>query len=575
MAILQTLVEKNLITEADIPGIEEEVRVSKQSLEEVLVSRGINVNDILSAKGESMSIPSRAVDVHNIPFEILGYIPEESAVHYRFAPIGLVDGVLEIGVVDPDNIEARDALNFISAKVGLPYKLFLITDDDFQKVLQVYKSLTGEITKALGEIEDGSNTDADELNQMVEELSKTDAPQGAKIVEDAPVTKIVATILRYAVEGNASDVHIEHTGNNVRVRFRVDGELHTSLVLPANIQRAVVARIKILSNMKLDERRKPQDGRFSARIQGRQVDFRTSTFPAYYGEKMVMRILDKEKGVKSLQDLDLSTRDMEMVMRAIQKPYGLILISGPTGSGKSTTLYAILNALDRETRNVLSLEDPIEFNIEGVSQSQVHPEIDYTFASGLRTTLRQDPDVIMVGEIRDKETAQLAIQAALTGHLVFSTIHTNGAVGVIPRLIDMGVDPYLIAPTLILAVAQRLGRRMCKGAGKPLPIEGSLKAWIEKHVEDMPPEFRKSLPTSGNLYSRAPSADCPTGTRGRIAVFEMFEMDKDLERIITKNATELEISKLVREKGMYTMQEDAIMKSAQRLLPFEEINMLA
>lgn len=521
-----------------------------------------------------LNIEKRLVDTHNIPFEILGYIPEEAAIHYKFAPIGLVEGVLEIGIVDPGDIEARDALNFISSKVDLPYKLFLITEEDFNKVLEIYKSLSGEVTKALGEYQVEKSAGPEDLSQVVEEISKT-KKEGSAYVEDAPVTKIVSTILRYAIEGKASDVHIEHMGSTVRVRFRVDGDLHTSLILPVNVQRAVVARIKILSNMKLDERRKPQDGRFSSKIEGREVDFRVSTFPAYYGEKVVMRILDKEKGVKTLDDLDLSDRHLKIVKKIIEKPYGLVLISGPTGSGKSTTLYAMLNALDKESKNVLSLEDPVEFNIEGVSQSQVHPEIDYTFASGLRTTLRQDPDVIMVGEIRDKETAQLAIQAALTGHLVLSTIHTNNAVGVIPRLIDMGVDPYLIAPTLILAIAQRLGRRLCEGAGKPIPIEGSIKSWIEKQLEDLPEEFRKEVPTSGNLYERSPSKECSTGTRGRIAVFEMFEMDKDIERVISKSTTEAEVAKIVREKGMFTMQEDAIMKCSKRLLPFEEVSLLA
>lgn len=524
---------------------------------------------------ESYFIEKRSVETNEIPFEILGYIPEESAVHYKFVPIAVSDGVLEIGIVDPGDIEARDALNFISSKVGLPYKIFLISEEDFKKVLEIYKSLSGEVKKALGEYQFEKSNISEESNQFVEEISKKKKEESGKYVEDAPVTKIVSTILRYAVEGKASDVHIEHMGTTVRVRFRVDGDLHTSLILPINVQRAVVARIKILSNMKLDERRKPQDGRFSSKIEGREVDFRVSTFPAYYGEKVVMRILDKEKGVKTLDDLDLSDRHLKIMKRIIEKPYGLVLISGPTGSGKSTTLYSILNALDKESKNVLSLEDPVEFNIEGVSQSQVHPEIDYTFASGLRTTLRQDPDVIMVGEIRDKETAQLAIQAALTGHLVLSTIHTNNAVGVIPRLIDMGVDPYLIAPTLILAVAQRLGRRFCEGAGKPIPIEGSIKSWIEKQSEDLPDDFRKEIPTSGNLYERSPSSECSTGTRGRIAVFEMFEMDKDIESVISKNISESDVAKIVRQKGMFTMQEDAIIKCAKRLIPFEEVNLLA
>jgi type IV pilus assembly protein PilB len=362
--------------------------------------------------------------------------------------------------------------------------------------------------------------------------------------------------------------------DKIRVRFRVDGVLNTSLVLPSQVHSAIVARIKVLSNMKLDEKRKPQDGRFSARIDGRKIDFRVSTFPAYYGEKVVMRILDQEKGVKKMDEMGLSKKNLDYVLDAIQRPYGLILITGPTGSGKSTTLYSMLNEVDKQSFNVLSLEDPIEYNMDGVSQSQVHPEIGYTFASGLRTTLRQDPDIIMVGEIRDKETAQLAVQAALTGHLVFSTLHTNNAAGVIPRLIDMGVDPYLIAPTLILSMAQRLVGTLPSGSGKPMPVEGSIKVMIDKQFADLPEQYKKEIPFSDTVYGIQPTAECPRGTRGRTAVFEMFKMDKEIENVILKSPTELDISRLLRQKGMITMKEDAMIKAFKKVIPFEEVNKL-
>ncbi len=429
--------------------------------------------------------------------------------------------------------------------------------------------------KALTEL--GDESSAMNVDNETADLGavKKARPGETQIIEDAPVTKIVATILRYAIEGLASDIHVEPMSDKVRVRFRIDGDLHTSLILPVSVHSQVVARIKILSNMKLDERRKPQDGRFSAKIEGREVDFRVSTFPTYYGEKIVMRILDKEKGVRSLEDTGLTEEHKRLIRRAINKPYGMILISGPTGSGKSTTLYGMLKEIDREIHNVLSLEDPVEYNLEGMSQSQVRPEINYTFASGLRTTLRQDPDIIMVGEIRDKETAQLAVQAALTGHLVLSTIHTNNAVGVIPRLIDMGVDPFLIAPTLILTMAQRLVRKLCPNSGHPMAIEGSLKAWIENKFSEVPEEFRKLAPTSGFLYELAQTPECPNGTRGRIGVYEMFEMDKEIEEAILRTPNEPDIRKIVRRKGMLSMQEDAIMKCSQRMIPFEEVNSLS
>ena len=321
-----------------------------------------------------------------------------------------------------------------------------------------------------------------------------------------------------------------------------------------------MARIKILANLKLDEKRKPQDGRFSARIDNRKIDFRVSTFPSYYGEKVEMRILDTQKGVKSLEGLGLSKDNVALIREAITRPYGLVLLTGPTGSGKTTTLYSMLNEIDRETKNVLSLEDPIEYNIPNMSQSQVVPEIGYTFASGLRSILRQDPDVIMVGEIRDKETAQLAIQAALTGHLVFSTLHTNNSIGVIPRLIDMGVDPFLIAPTLILAAAQRLVRVICPDAGTPIPVEGSIKMMLEKQFASLDEKIRMEILPIKNVYEARPTATCPSGTRGRIAAFEVLKIDKDIEKIILTNPTEDAIWKMARSKGMLTMREDVIFK---------------
>ena len=389
-----------------------------------------------------------------------------------------------------------------------------------------------------------------------------------------PSQKIVATILRYAVEGGASDIHIEATPDKVHVRFRMDGDLHTSLELPAKVHPAVVARIKILAQLRLDEKRKPQDGRFSAKVEGRRIDFRVSTFPTQYGEKIVMRILDSSRSISSLESIGLTPKNLADIRELIKKPYGIILISGPTGSGKSTTLFSMISELDRESQNVVSVEDPIEYEIPGVSQSQVRAEIGYTFASGLRSILRQDPDVIMVGEIRDKETAGLAIQAALTGHLVFSTIHTNTAAGVIPRLVDMGVDPYLIAPTLIAAIGQRLVRKLCPGAGKPIPITESIHGLLEKEFSDLPAEFHKQLPAFTNIYEASATAECPNGTRGRMAVCEILIMDKDIEHVVLTSPVEEKVFAAAREKGMLTMREDAIIKALAGDISFEEVNTL-
>lgn len=571
MSIIDILVKKKFISKDDISEINQKV-AEGDSLDQVLLERGVKPEDILAARGEFLNIPIQSLGETTVPFEVLEYIPEESASHYKFVPIGIKDGVLEVGIVDPDNIEARDALSFIASKKSIPYKIFIISIDDYNKVIESYKGLSGEVSKALSELETVLSVDSTATIEA--KKGKVDPKAEAFIIEDAPVVKIVATIVRYATEGNASDVHIEHLHDKVRVRFRVDGVLNTSLVLPTQVHSAVVARIKVLSNMKLDEHRKPQDGRFSARIDSRKIDFRVSTFPTYYGEKIVMRILDQEKGVKRLDDMGLTPQNLTLIKEAIQRPYGLILITGPTGSGKSTTLYSMLKEVDKEVYNVLSLEDPIEYNMEGVSQSQVHPEIGYTFASGLRTTLRQDPDIIMVGEIRDKETAQLAVQAALTGHLVFSTLHTNNAAGVIPRLIDMGIDPYLIAPTLILAMAQRLVGLLYPGTGKPIPVEGSIKMIVEREFADLPQQFKKDIPFSNTVYEAQSSPECPKGMRGRTAVFEAFKMDKDIEAMILKSATELDIGKVLRQKGMLTMKEDAMIKAFEKLIPFEEVNKL-
>src|SRR3989344_6095088 len=373
MDILQTLVKKGIVEKGGVAKIENEIESLGISLEEALIKRGVSLSAILEAKGEYFDIPTKNLEGVDITGKVLDYIPEDSAMHYRFVPVGISDSTLFVGMVDPDDMEAHDALNFISSKLGMPFKIFVITETDFAKVSTLYKGLSGEVSRSLSELEteiklESEGKDGEEL--LSESAKPENGEHEKQLAEDAPVTKIVATLLRYA-----------------------------------------------------------QDGRFTAKSEGRRIDFRVSTFPTYFGEKVVMRLLDKEKGVKKLDDIGMSKRNLELVKAAIKKPYGLILISGPTGSGKTTTLYSMLNEVDREHQNVLSLEDPIEYNIEGMSQSQVKPEIGYTFASGLRTTLRQDPDVIMVGEIRDKETAQLAIQAALTGHLVFSTIHTNSATG--------------------------------------------------------------------------------------------------------------------------------------------------
>jgi len=572
MSFLEELVKKGLINGSQISEIKNRAKKEHNGdIEKTLIESGIPEEKILETKGEYLGIPVKNINPEEMSFEALKYISEDSASYYRFVPIELKDGVLEVGVLDPENIQVMDALQFISTKIGIPFKIFLISKSNYENILQSYKGLGSQVEKALRELNQEEIAEAKSFNEenLNKEIKNIKEGTEAKIVEDAPVIKIVAVILRNAIEGNASDIHIEYTGEKVKIRFRVDGVLHTTITLPPNVYGGIVARIKILSKLRLDEKRKPQDGSFSTNIDGRKIDFRVSTMPAFYGEKVAMRILDSEKGVKPLNQLGLSETNLKMVEEAIKKPYGLILITGPTGSGKSTTLYSMMNALDKEKSNIVSLEDPVEYHMPGINQSQMMPEIGYTFASGLRSILRQDPDIIMVGEIRDKETAQLAIQAALTGHLVLSTLHTNNAIGAVPRLVDMGVDPYLIAPTLIISIAQRLARMTFPASRKEIPLDESVKKQIEEQLKDLPDEFK---PKIGNkMYNTVPSAECPSGTRGRIAVFEMFKVDKEMQAVILKNPTNAAIYKLARSKGMLMMKEDAILKSLQGVIPFTEV----
>jgi len=579
MNVLTLLADGGVLDRGRLPEIEVELAKPDAKEEDVLQKAGVSLKDVLKVKGDYYGIPTREVGDTSVPFDILRFIPEESARHYELVPLGEADGVLEIGITDPDNLEARDALTFISAKVGMPYKIFLITETDFERLLGQYKGLSGEVGKALTELETEiiektkENPVDSKRNLSVTENDITDTGSESAI-EDAPVTKIVATVIRHASEQRASDIHIEPMAGQTRVRFRVDGMLLTNLTLPPKVHSSVVARIKVLSNMRLDEKRKPQDGRFSARVSGDKVDFRVSTFPTYYGEKVVMRILGNQTKDWKLDAIGLSERNLNLIRTAIKKPYGMVLISGPTGSGKSTTLYTLLNEVDRDKQNVLSLEDPVEYTIAGVSQSQVRPEIGYSFANGLRTTLRQDPNIIMVGEIRDSETANLAVQAALTGHLVLSTIHTNNSVGIIPRLLDMGVEPYLIPPVLILGIAQRLVRTLCPGGGKRTAVEGSMKEMITKEFADLPEKYRKALPDFKEIYRTEITDDCPAGTLGRIACFEVFDMSPELEKAILQRRPEDELHAIVRSQGMITMKEDAMIKSANGVVPFEEVNTL-
>lgn len=572
MSIFDFLQSSTDISEEQIGALQSAISDKGLSEEEALLEAEYDPEFVRDIFAKYYQIPAFSFSEETtISQDVLAYIPEESALHYRIIPLSIEDSILSVGVNKPEDIQVREVLNFISLKHNITYKLLFLLSKDIQKGLEFYENLKGDVNEALGSFESELS---DAINSNIDEMQGGGKPENEleHIKEDAPITKIVATILRYAIDGNASDIHVEPSEKKVTVRFRVDGELQTSLELPRDVHMAVSARIKILASMRLDERRKPQDGRFSTVFDGRKVDFRVSVLPTNYGEKVVMRILDNEKGVRTLEHVGVGGYHLKAIRRMLNEPYGIILISGPTGSGKSTTLYSMLSEVDRQTKNVLSLEDPVEYNIEGVSQSQMRPEIGYTFAHGLRAALRQDPDIIMVGEIRDKETAQLAIQAALTGHLVLSTIHTNNSVGVIPRLIDMGIDPYLIAPTLKLVIAQRLSRRLKDGKGREEPVTESMRMMFEDIFKTLPQRFRNRIPEFSTVMHPEPSPGCTTGMRGRVAIMETFEVNDTIQNLILKNASEDQILVEARKQGFMTMQEDAIIKALEHVIPYEEMN---
>lgn len=568
--LLDNLLTNGLIKAEALEKVKKEAERDNRNVEELVLERGLVSEDKLyRLKGEFLKVPFKDLAGTKPGADILKLVPLEAAQHYRFVPLSVDNEkmILEVGMLNPEDIDAGEALKFIAHRNNLTPKAYIITLTDFRNILKEYSNLKGEIKEALDELKQ-------ELEKEEKESGKeVDKEKIEKIAEEAPISKVVALIVKHAIEQNASDIHIEPGEKSIRVRYRVDGILYTNLTLPIRIHPAVVSRIKILSHLKIDETRKPQDGRFFTQIGKKKIDFRVSTFPTYAGEKVVLRILDPTIGLRELSDLGLESRNLEVLKKSIQKPHGLILLTGPTGSGKTTTLYSILHILNEEGVNIVSLEDPIEYFIEGVNQSQVRPEIDYTFATGLRHILRQDPDKIMVGEIRDGETAALAVHAALTGHLVLSTLHTNNATGVIPRLIDMGIDRYLLPPTLILAIAQRLVQRLCPNSRTEMKPSPEMMNMVKKELGAIPlDQFKKTnVKEPYVFYEPKPSRECPKGTKGRIGLYEMLEMTPELENIILKEPSESNIREEAKRQGMVDMLQDGILKALRGIVGLEEV----
>ena len=570
--LIRQLVKKGILDQEKATALEFETRESGKREEEVILGRRICSEDFLfGLKSENLKIPLKKITIQEVPLETLGMIPEETARHYQMIPLVKKNNTLEVGMVYPEDLKAQEALKFLARQGKFNFEVFLVTPTTFSNLLRQCRTLRREVGKALEELE------AELKGEKLEVRLKT-AAEFERMAEEAPITKIVAVILRHAVEGKASDVHIEPTRDRLRVRFRLLGILHSSIFLPLKTHPAVVARIKILANLKIDETRIPQDGRFTTIIDGNSIDFRVSTFPTTLGEKVAIRVLDPAIGLKTFGELGLEKRNLEVVKQAIEKPYGLILATGPTGCGKTTTLYAILQVLNKEGVNIVTLEDPVEYYIEGVNQSQIRPEIGYDFAVGLRHIVRQDPDIIMVGEIRDQETTSLATHAALTGHIVLSTLHTSNAIGVIPRLIDLGIQPYLIPSTLSIAIAQRLVRKLCDNCKKRGLAKKEVKDLILKEFEGLPSQAKKDfgIPKPLYIWQAVGCKECNNeGYTGRIGLFEILSMTDELADIILKEPSEREISKEAERQGMVTMRQDGILKVLAGITTIEEVLQVA
>jgi len=515
-------------------------------------------------------------------------LEKEYCDRYQVLPFGVNGNNLNMAMVDPSNIQVID---FVEKKTGLKVVPFITSTTSIKSGISQFKSFSNEAKDVMKGMDDlpgisdlGEDTNSPVPKEGEEEVS---------ISQDAPVTRAVNTILEYAIKGKASDIHIEPREKSVKVRYRIDGILSEVMTLPKHIHAAIVSRIKILSNLKIDEHRLPQDGRFSIKIGETDVDLRISISPIVYGEKVVIRILDKSGGVITLDKLGIKGRAYRLIEEAAGKPHGMILSTGPTGSGKSTTLYAVLSKINSAEINIITLEDPVEYNIEGINQIQTNAAIGLTFAAGLRSVLRQDPDVIMVGEIRDTETADLAVQSALTGHVVLSTLHTNSAAGVLPRLKDMKVEPFLIASTVNTVVGQRLVRKICDkcresyvaSEAETVAIKESLK---EVLPESSDPKAKEIIADFGmpnlpfrdtekyNLYKGKGCEECHnSGYSGRMGIYEIFSVSQAMERLLLADATTSEIQDAAVKEGMVTMKQDGYLKALSGITTIKEVARVA
>ena len=555
----------------------EDVKINSTKLNKPLIGllteKGIVDDELIThAIAQVSGVPYVNLTNSVIDQNILGLLPEDIAERFMAVPLAEVQNRLAVAMIDANNVQAVD---YLASRIERPLKVFMASEVGVRHVLSQYKTDLSSV----GEAAEASQVEASqELNREV----KT-------IVQDSPISKALSTILEYALKSRASDVHIEPLDNSLKIRCRVDGMLREIMQLPKSIEPALVSRVKILSNLKIDEHRTPQDGQFTVNVAGKEVDLRIAISPVIWGEQVVIRLLDKSNNTFDIEEMGYAGRSLRAIRKGIHQPNGMVLTSGPTGSGKTTSLYALIKEIKNDSVNIVTLEDPVEYKMNGVNQIQVNTDVGLTFASGLRSILRQDPDVVMVGEIRDSETAGLAVQAALTGHLVFSTLHTNSAAGVLPRLLDMGIEPFLIASTVNTIIGQRLVRRVApkREAYQSNPIEtqnilatvGHLLPKTSADITRISQDLGyKDLPLAGQkAYTLVKGIDSPqspgsNGYSGRAGLYEVMDVSEEIQGLIVAHATSAEIQRKAQEHGMVTMRQDGYLKALQGLTTIEEVN---
>ncbi|MBI3120184.1 MAG: type II/IV secretion system protein [Candidatus Kerfeldbacteria bacterium] len=534
---------------------------------------GIPAETLAKAKATAFHLPYIDISTRQVGKDVINLIPKDFAALYQAVAFQrLPNGELHVALADPSNLHALEGIEFLARQEQLRPIFFVVSSQGLKTLLKKYDSLSEEVEQAL----EGAETDQDVITSSDESLHEEINTGDEEVIRNAPVSKMVSVMLKHAVEGKASDIHIEPFDKETRVRYRVDGKLHTSILLPIKVHLAIIARIKVLANLKIDETRSPQDGRFRIVVDGHNVDLRVSTLPLLGNrEKVVMRILDSESEVLELEKLGFTDHNLQVLLDNSKKSHGMLLVTGPTGSGKSTTLYSLLRILNKEDVNIVTLEDPIEYYMNGVNQSQVNPDVGFTFARGLRSILRQDPDVIMVGEIRDQETAELAIHAGLTGHMVLSTLHTNDALGAIPRLVDMHVEPFLISSAVNVVIAQRLVRRICPYCITTAEIPDGLRTEVKQELALIP---EHSFPAdirgmTKHVFKRGKGcARCEnSGFKGRVGIIEVIEMTTRLQAIVASGFKAREVLDEARRQGMITMKQDGIIKALRGLTTIEEL----